>query len=40
MFRFFEETFLLADINIDVTFEMVFFILSNVEVKFDDWEFK
>lgn len=33
---FFEETLLLADININIAFRMLFLILSNVEVSFND----
>ena len=32
--RFFEEIFLLADISMDITVRMFFYILSNVEVDF------
>lgn len=35
---FFKKTFLLADISIDVTFGMFFFILSNIEVNFNNQE--
>lgn len=34
--RFFDKTFLLVDISMDVTFEIFFFILSNVDVNFTD----
>lgn len=30
---FFQETFLLADVSMDVAFEILFFILSNVKVN-------
>lgn len=39
-FRFFEETFLLAYIGLKIAFEILFFILSNIEVKFNDWKLK
>ena len=32
--RFFEETFLLADISIDIALGIPFFTLSNVEIDF------
>lgn len=35
-FQFFEETFLLANISINVSFEISFFILSNIKIDFDD----
>lgn len=35
---FFEETFLLVDISMDITLEMLFFILINVEIDFVDWD--
>lgn len=38
--RFFEETFLLANISIDITFRMPFFILNNVEVNFNNQELR
>ena len=34
-FRFFEETFLLADTSMDVVLGMLFLSLSNADVKFD-----
>lgn len=37
---FFEKTFLLADINIDIAFEMLFLTLSNVEVSYTNWKLK
>ncbi len=36
--RFFEETFLLADISMEVVLEMPFLSLSNVDVKFAELE--
>lgn len=33
-FWFFEEIFLLANIDIYITFEMLFLILSNIEINF------
>ena len=35
-FRFFEETFLLAYISMDINLGMLFFILSNIEIDFVD----
>lgn len=35
-FWFFEKTFLLADMSMNVAFEMFFFILNNIEVNFID----
>lgn len=35
---FFEETFLLADININVALRMLFLILSNPDIRFTDRE--
>lgn len=32
--QFFERTFILANFSINITLEMIFFILSNVKVKF------
>lgn len=37
--HFFEETFLLADININVAFGMFFFTLSNVKVNCNNRKF-
>lgn len=37
---FFQGTFLLADISIDITFRMSFLTLSNVEVNFNNRELK
>lgn len=34
--RFFEKTFLLVDISINITFEMSFLILNNVKINFID----
>lgn len=34
--RFFEKTFLLADISIDVAFKVLFLSLTNVEVNFNN----
>lgn len=39
-FCFFEETFLLADIGIDVAFEIFFLTLSIIKVNFNNWELK
>ena len=32
--RFFEENFLLADINLNVIFEMLWLIISNADIDF------
>lgn len=37
---FFEETFLLANISMDITYGLLFFILNNIEVNFTDWKLK
>lgn len=37
-FCFFEKTFLLVDISIDILFRMTFLILSNVQIEFNNWE--
>lgn len=34
---FFEETFLLADINMNVALKILFFPFSNVDVRFTNW---
>lgn len=36
--QYFEKIFLLADIDISVALDMLFFILSNVEINFLDYE--
>lgn len=38
--RFFEKTFLFADIYMDVAFGMLFIIFSNVEVNLNNQELK
>lgn len=38
--RFFEEKFLLANINIDIIFKMLFFNLNNLKIDFNDWKDK
>lgn len=38
--RFFEKTFLLADIGIDITFEILFVILIIVKVNFNNQELR
>lgn len=35
--RFFEKTFLLAKISIDIVLSMPFFILSNIEINIIDY---
>lgn len=37
--QFFEETFFLADININIALSMFFLTLSKVEINFFEWEF-
>lgn len=37
---FFEDTFLLADISIDISFGMLFLTLSNIEINFNNEELK
>lgn len=39
-FRFFKKTFLLAYISINVAVGILFFILSNFDINFTDWELK
>lgn len=39
-FRFFKKTFLLADINIDIIFRLLFFTLSNVKTHFNNLKLK
>lgn len=39
-FCYFEETFLLANITMDLAFEIAFFILSNVKINFNDRELR
>lgn len=39
-FRFFEETFLLADISMNITFEMFFLILKNIQINFNNRKLK
>lgn len=38
--RFLEETFLLADISMDVAFGIFFLIFSNIEINFTEQELK
>lgn len=38
--RFFEKAFLLADISIDIVFEIPLLTLSNVEIDFDNQNIK
>lgn len=35
---FFEKTVLLADISMDMAWEMIFFVLSNADIRFTNWE--
>ena len=37
--RFFEKTFLVANVSLKVVFEMSFLTLSGANVDFLDWEF-
>lgn len=39
-FLIFQKTFLLLDINIDIAFRIVFFILNNIKVNFSEQELK
>ncbi len=36
--RFFEESFLLADVKLDVVLEMLFLTISNTDVDFQAWD--
>ena len=36
--KFFEKTFLVANIGPKVVFEMLFLILSSIDIEFLDWE--
>ena len=38
--RFFEETFLVANISLEVVFLMFFLILSDVDIDFLDWKLR
>ena len=38
MERFFEENFLLADVNLDVVLGMFFLIISNADIDFQAWD--
>ena len=35
--KFFEETFLVANVSLEVVFEMPFFILNDEDIDFLDW---
>lgn len=39
-FCFFEKTLLLADISMDIAFEMLFSTLNNIKVKINTWELR
>lgn len=39
-FRFFKETFLLANISIDIAFRILFLILSNIKLNFNNQKLK
>ncbi len=36
--RFFEESFLLADVKPDVVFRMFFLTMSNIDINFEAWD--
>ena len=36
--KFFEKSFLLADVNLDIVLKMPFLIMSNAEVDFQAWD--
>ena len=36
--RFFKESFLLADVKLDVVFKMLFLTMSNADVDFQAWD--
>ena len=36
--RFFEETLLVANVSPEIVLEMLFFILSNANIDFLDWQ--
>ena len=36
--QFFQKTFLLADINVDVVLWIPFFTYSNTDIQFNKWE--
>ena len=36
--RFFEKSFLLADIKLDVMLEMLFLTMSNTDINFQIWD--
>lgn len=38
--HFFKETFLLAEISINITFEMHFFTLGNIQITFNNQRFR
>ena len=38
--RFFEETFLVANVNPDIVFRMLFLILSSADVNFSGWKLR
>lgn len=39
-FRLFEGTFLLTDISMDMAFGMLSFMLSHIQIDFNDWELR
>ena len=38
--RFFEESFLLADVKPDIVLEIFFMTMSNVDIDFQAWDLK
>lgn len=36
--KFFKKTFLIANVSLEVVFEMFFLTISNVNIDFLDWE--
>ena len=38
--RFFEKTFLIADVSLEVVFEISFFTLSDADIDFLDWKLR
>ena len=36
--KFFEESFLLADVNLDVVLRMLFFIINKADIDFQAWD--
>ncbi len=36
--RFFEESFLLVDVKLDIVFKISFLTMSNIDVDFQTWD--